>query len=222
MNTPVRRILHIASSPRGTAAHSYRAAERLLAQLRHEGDIVVRHDLFADPPPIVDAGFSAAILGADMAAPALGASERLIEALDAADILVISTAMHNFTVPAPLKAWVDQIVRIHRTFRSTPQGKIGVLRDRPAILVVASGGWYTEAAPAGVPLQPDFLTPYLRTVLATIGINDLTVIALEGMARGEEAIARGMARAADAIAAIISGCRPASAGTGRADDRREC
>jgi len=37
-----------------------------------------------------------------------------------------------------LKAWVDQIVRIHRTFASTPGGKVGKLRDRPAWLVVAS------------------------------------------------------------------------------------
>ena len=60
-------------------------------------------------------------------------SEQLIEELDAADILVISTPMHNFTVPAVLKAWIDQVGRFGRTFQSTPTGKVGLLRDRPGL-----------------------------------------------------------------------------------------
>jgi len=99
---------------------------------------------------------------------------------------VIATPMHNYGVPAVLKAWVDQIVRINRTFRGTPAGKVGLLADRPAYLVVASGGWFTGPSPAGTPAQPDFLTGYIRAALATIGITSLHMIALEGVTRGAE------------------------------------
>ncbi len=76
-------------------------------------------------------------------------SEAVIRELEAADILLIATPMHNYGVPAAvLKAWVDQIVRIHRTFSSTPGGKVGRLRDRPARLIVASGGWFTGPTPS--------------------------------------------------------------------------
>lgn len=53
----------------------------------------------------------------------------LIAQLDAADVVVIATPMHNFTVPSTLKAWVDHIVRVRATFAITPQGKTGTLRD---------------------------------------------------------------------------------------------
>ncbi len=190
-------ILYLTCSPRGTASCSRTIADALVARL---GGAVLMRDLAVDPPPLVDAGFSAAILAppagqGDEVAPALAVSEALIRELEAADVLVVATAMHNFGVPAALKAWIDQIVRIGRTFRSTPEGKIGLLADRPAYLVVASGGWFTGPSPIGTPAQPDFLTGYVRTVLQTIGIVSLEVLTLEGVARGGEHAARAMAQA---------------------------
>jgi FMN-dependent NADH-azoreductase len=194
-------ILHLRCSPRGAAAFSSIMAEEVVARLRqrHSNAEIVYRDLSADPPPLVDAGFSAAILGPPgEVPPALVASEALIRELEAADVLVIATPMHNYCVPAVLKAWVDQIVRIHRTFASTPGGKVGKLRDRQAWLVVASGGWFTGPGPTGAPAQPDFLTPYVRAVLNTIGIHDLNVLTLEGVTRGADIAeaAFGRARAA--------------------------
>jgi FMN-dependent NADH-azoreductase len=193
------KILYLRCSPRGAAAFSSRMAEEVVARLlpHHPGAEVVFRDLSANPPPIVDAGFSAAILGPPgEVPPALETSEALIQELEAADILVIATPMHNYGVPSVLKAWVDQIVRIHRTFASTPGGKVGKLPDRPAWLVVASGGWFTGPSPSGAPAQPNFLTGYVRAVLATIGISDLHILTLEGVTRG-----------ADIAAAAIAGAR---------------
>ena len=96
--------------------------------------------------------------------------------------------MNNFTVPSTLKAWIDHIVRIRRTFRSTSQGKIGLLRDRPVIVVSAHGGYCGDEPPA----QPDFLTPYLRAIFATIGIHSLEFIRLEGLSRGPDAVAHAL------------------------------
>jgi FMN-dependent NADH-azoreductase len=191
-------VLYLRCSPRGADAFSSRMAEEVAARLlqHHRGAEVVFRDLAANPPPLVDAGFSAAILGppGDMP-PALVTSEALIRELEAADVLVIATPMHNYCVPAVLKAWVDQIVRIHRTFASTPGGKVGKLPDRPAWLVVASGGWFSGPSPTGAPAQPDFLTPYLRAVLGTIGIFDLHVLTLEGVTRGPAIVEAAFAKA---------------------------
>ena len=200
-------ILHLRCSPRGADAFSSRMAMEVIARLRqhHPDAAVVFRDLAADPPPLVDAGFSAAILvppgeGASGGMPpALAVSEALIRQLEAADMLVIATPMHNYGVPAVLKAWVDQIVRIHRSFASTPSGKVGKLADRPAWLVVASGGWFSGPSPSGAPAQPDFLTPYVRAVLSTIGIDDLRVLTLEGVTRGPEIAAAAWAKAREAL-----------------------
>jgi FMN-dependent NADH-azoreductase len=195
-------ILHLRCSPRGAAAFSSVMAEEVIARLlqHHSNAEIVFRDLSANPPPLVDAGFSAAILGPPgEVPPALVQSEALIRELEAADVLVIATPMHNYGVPAVLKAWVDQIVRIHRTFASTPGGKVGKLRDRPAWLVVASGGWFSGPSPSGAPAQPDFLTPYVRAVLSTIGINDLHILTLEGVTRGADIAEAAIGRARSAM-----------------------
>ncbi|MBS0644521.1 MAG: NAD(P)H-dependent oxidoreductase [Acetobacteraceae bacterium] len=199
-------ILYLAVSPRGAEAHSRRFGDAVVARLQASlpAARVVTRDLCAEPVPPPDAAFSAAILSPPVPDhPDLVLSERLISELEAADAVVIATPMHNYTVPAVLKAWIDQIVRIHRTFASTPAGKVGRLPDRPVYLVVASGGWFTQPSPVGTPPQPDFLTPYLKAVLATIGLHTMTVFALEGVTRGPEALAAAWARATAALDAVL-------------------
>ena len=180
-------ILYIEVSPRGAESWSRRFGEELLARLerRHPAAKVVRRDLAANPPPAIDAAFANAILrrpeewtAADR--DALGYSEQVIGELEAADVVVIATPMNNYTVPATLKTWIDHVVRIRRTFVGTPQGKVGLLRDRPTYIVTVAGGYHAgEEA-----LQPDFLTPYLRAILATIGIHDVRFLTLQGVTRG--------------------------------------
>jgi FMN-dependent NADH-azoreductase len=200
------QILLLTCSPKGEAAYSCRFAEEVVEQLcaQQAGAVVVRRDLAANPPPLPDAAFSAAVLsGAPADDPAFAASEVLIDELAACDVLVIGTPMHNYTVPATLKAWIDQVVRIHRTFRGTPAGKVGVLADRRVYLVVASGGWFTRPSPTDTPAQPDFLTPYLRAAFATIGLADLRVITLEGLTRGADIAAESLAMARAHLAELL-------------------
>jgi FMN-dependent NADH-azoreductase len=94
--------------------------------------------------------------------------------------------MHNFTVPAALKLWIDHVIRINRSFRSTPQGKVGLMKDRPTFVLVSSGGIHTGERAK----QADFLTPYLRYALASIGISDVHFFLLQGLVFGPEAVAQ--------------------------------
>jgi FMN-dependent NADH-azoreductase len=182
-------ILRIDCSPRGAESRSRKLADRLMALLetRHPGSRLVRRDLAANPPSLPGAGYAKAMNlpaerrdSADVAA--LAEAERSIAELEACDLLVLATPMHNFTVPAVLKAWIDQVVLINRSFRSTPAGKVGLLRDRPAYVVTVGGGRYLGAEAT----QPDFLTPYLRTVFATIGIRDLRLVQADAALREPE------------------------------------
>jgi FMN-dependent NADH-azoreductase len=194
----MQTLLLLTCSPKGHAAYSSQMSEEVAARLlaANAGANLLRRDLDANPPPVPDAAFSAAVLsGASADHPAFAASEVLVGELEACDALVIGTPMHNYCVPAVLKAWVDQIVRINRSFRSTLGGKVGTLRDRPVFVVVASGGYFTGPSPNGTPAQPDFVTPYLRAIFGTIGVRDVHFIALEGLTRGPEAAAQALANA---------------------------
>jgi FMN-dependent NADH-azoreductase len=203
----MRAILYLTCSPRGPSAHSRTISGEVVARLLtlHPDARVIERDLVATPPAFVDSAFATAIASVppDFAAAALATSEALIGELEACDAVVIGTRMNNYTVPATLKAWIDQIVRIHRTFRSTPQGKVGLLRDRPVFVVIASGGYFTGPSPSGTPPQPDFLTTYLQAIFGTIGITDLHFITLEGVTRGAEAQATALAGARSRIEALL-------------------
>jgi FMN-dependent NADH-azoreductase len=81
-------------------------------------------------------------------------SEELIRELESSDFVVISTPMHNLTVPSTLKAWLDHVIRARRTFNIGREGKVGTLRDRPVFVAIASGGRFSGERAR----QPDFLT----------------------------------------------------------------
>src|SRR5215469_1971934 len=137
-------ILYIEVGPRGPQSWSRRFGAELLARLeRHYPEArVIRRDLAANPAPIIDAVFAQAILrpAEEWNAAerhALDYSDEVIGELEAADVVVLATPMNNYTVPATLKMWIDHIVRIRRTFVGSPQGKLGLLRDRPTYVVTA-------------------------------------------------------------------------------------
>lgn len=100
----------------------------------------------------------------------LAGSDALVAEVRAADVLVIGLPIYNFGVPAAFKAWIDQIARARETFKYTETGPVGLLDDKRAIVIVASGGTAVDS-------EIDFATPYIRHVLGFIGIHDVTVIA---------------------------------------------
>jgi FMN-dependent NADH-azoreductase len=182
-------ILQILVSPRPNS-FSRRIAQEVTARLvaLHSRAEVIERDLAADPPPHPDIDLYEAILTPTVGAddPRFALSERFIGELEAADFVVIGTPMNNFSVPSTLKSWIDHIVRIRRTFRSTPEGKIGLLHDVPVFVVSAHGGYMSGG------YQPDFLTPYLRVVFETIGMPRTEFLCLDGLSRGPEAVARAL------------------------------
>ena len=202
-------ILQILVSPRPGSYSRLIAGEVVERLRRRHGGTVVERDLAADPPPHPDLQFYEAILsGAPADDPRFGLSEQLIAELEAAEWVVIGTPMNNFVVPSTLKAWVDYIVRIRRTFSSTSSGKVGLLCDRPVIVVTSHGGYRGDAPPG----QPDFLTPYLRTIFETIGIADVSFVALEGLTRGPESLDQALSGARRWIEERLPLTPPLSAG----------
>jgi FMN-dependent NADH-azoreductase len=108
---------------------------------------------------------------------ALRLSDQLTDELLASDTVVIATPMWNFAIPSSLKAWIDLIVRPGKTFNYAGSGVIGLAKDKKAILVLASGGVFTEGEWASW----DFVEPYLRRILGFIGIDDVQTVRAEGM-----------------------------------------
>jgi FMN-dependent NADH-azoreductase len=179
----MNQILMIEVSPRGKDSASRAVAETLAARLLalHPEAKLRRRDIAAERLPHLDDITLRAISTKDPAeAERLKAAARLSDELTdellESDLLVISTPMWNFGIPSALKAWIDLVVRPGRTFRYAGAGVDGLAKGKKAILVLASGGVFSDG-----PWRPfDFVEPYLRHILSFIGIVDVQIVRAEG------------------------------------------
>ncbi|WP_268593361.1 FMN-dependent NADH-azoreductase, partial [Escherichia coli] len=107
--------------------------------------------------------------------------------------------VYNFNLPAQFKTYLDHVARAGVTFRYTPEGvPEGLVKGKQVFVLTARGG-KAEGTPA------DTMTPYLRQMLAFLGMNEVTFIAAEGMAMGEVAALEGVSLARQRIDALDLG-----------------
>jgi FMN-dependent NADH-azoreductase len=105
---------------------------------------------------------------------AFAMAERIAVRLALADRVLISTPMWNFSIPYKLKQWFDVIVQPGLTFRFDPQtGYHPLLKDRPTVVIVASGGDFITGMNRG---RTDMATPYLREALRFIGVSNVRFV----------------------------------------------
>jgi FMN-dependent NADH-azoreductase len=121
----------------------------------------------------VEGAFTAPEKHSIAARTAIKISDRFVDELLAADEIAIATPIYNLSVPAALKAWIDQIVRFGRTFTADGTGFKGLLGGKRVRVLVASG---SDFRPDGTLGSYNFLEPYLRAVLGFVGITDVTFI----------------------------------------------
>ncbi|MBQ1558667.1 MAG: FMN-dependent NADH-azoreductase [Pseudomonas sp.] len=196
------RILVIESSARQQGSVSRELTQQFIAnwQAAHPADQVQVRDLAAEPVPHLDA----TLLGGwmtpseqqnDAEEAALARSNQLTDELLAADVLVLAAPMYNFAIPSTLKAWLDHVLRAGVTFKYTETGPQGLLTGKRAFVLTARGGIYASSA-------LDHQEPYLRQVLAFIGIHDVQFIHAEGLNLGAEFSEKGLAQAKAKLAEV--------------------
>lgn len=164
-------ILRIDASARKTGSVSRDLTDDIVAKL--DAAHVTTRDLAEGVPLLDEAWIGANVTPLDTRTQqqhaALAFSDTLIAEIAAADTLVVGVPIYNFGVPAALKAWVDQVARAGVTFRYTEDGPKGLLQNKRAIIVIASGGTKSGS-------EIDFATSYMRHVLGFIGITDVSVV----------------------------------------------
>ena len=200
-------ILLVTSSPRGEASLSTKVATELAEELHHAlpgSDIVIR-DLVRDPLPHIEPAYASGIYTAPESRDArqskvVDVSDEAIDELYAASHIILSTGMINFSISSTLKSWIDHIARSGKTFSYGEAGPKGLVTGKKAYIVLASGGVYSD----GLAAVNDFAVPYLKSVLAFIGIIDVEVIRIEGVGMGEDAVKQALAKATASIQELVA------------------
>ncbi|MGW0249777.1 FMN-dependent NADH-azoreductase [Nocardia goodfellowii] len=204
-------LLHLDASPRGARSHTRSLTDDFVTRWvqQHSEVTVARRDLGIEPPPHLTEGWIAAAfteparrtprMRADLAV-----SDELVDELLGTDVLVVGVPMYNFGIPAMLKAYIDQIVRVGRTFSFDPE-----LRDpyapllppgKRAFFIVSTGdSGYQADGPLAALNQVE---PYLRTVFGFIGIDDLQFVYVGNDEFGGDRLSESLAAARNRVAEL--------------------
>ncbi|MQT30741.1 FMN-dependent NADH-azoreductase [Pseudomonas helleri] len=188
-------VLIIESSARQQDSFSRELTQQFISHWKtlHPADRLTIRDVAVNPVPHLDAD----LLGGWMKPEAqrnaaeqasLQRSNELTDELLAADVLVLAAPMYNFAIPSTLKAWLDHVLRAGLTFKYTDTGPQGLLTGKKAYVLTARGGIYAGST-------ADHQEPYLRQVLAFMGIHDVTFIHAEGMNLGGDFQEKGLNQA---------------------------
>jgi len=178
-------LLRIDSSARQQSV-SRQLTSRFLEAWRahHPGDTVIDRDLAKTTLPPVTDEWSATYGDPSLITPAqqryLSLSDALIAELYAADVIVIGAPMYNLSISAELKGWIDHVVRRGKTIAYDEKGPRGLLQGRSVIVASSRGGSYAPGSPRA---SADFQEPYLREVLRSLGLTDVTFVHAENQAR---------------------------------------
>ena len=227
------RLLHIDSSARPGlsgehphGSHTRRLSARFLSRwrARRPQDAVVYRDLAACPPTPVDAAwvhaaFTTPAQRASWMQAALAESDTLVGELASADLIVIGVPMYNFGMPSTLKAWIDNIVRVGRTF-GFDRNRAGepywpLLADQGKRLVLLSSRGDYGYRPGGRLEASNHVEAGVMTPLRYIGIDAVDCVAVEYDEFADARLLASLAAAEAQVDALVTRL------TDEVSDRRE-
>lgn len=197
----MKHILHLKSSIQGKESYSIKLGHAIVEKIqdKYPGSILEETNLVdLEIPHLSPAVLRTFFIPADQLTEEekefIRFSDELVKQLLAADIIVIGAPLINFTIPTPLKAWIDHITRVGITFGYSENGPVGKVTGKKIYVAMSSGGVYSE----GPGKANDFVAPYLKAFLGFLGMTDLTVFRAEGL-KVPEVKERAMERAIHSI-----------------------
>ena len=203
------KLLHIDSSALGQNSVSRQLTAQIVAKWKagHAGTEVDYLDLAANPP----SHLSADSLGFRMPPGAQepdetqrrenAVSEALVSQFLAADVVVLGAPMYNFAIPSQLKAWIDRVAQVGRTFKYTEKGPQGLAGGKTVIVASARGGMYSTTE-GGRALEHQ--ESYLQAIFGFLGVTDIRLVRAEGLAMGEPQRSKAIAAAELDIRALAT------------------
>lgn len=219
------RLLHIDSSARPGSSeddrhgsHTRRLSARFVQRWRalNPDDPVAYRDVGQTPPaPVtgrwIHAAFTPPDLREDWMGDTLAESDALIDELLAADIIVAGVPMYNFGPPAQFKAYIDNIVRVGRTF-GFDRSRVGepywpLLANSGKTLVILSSRGDYGYGPGGRMEGANHVEPGIRTPFGYLGVTDVASVAIEYDEFADDRLKASIAAAeaeVDRLAATLS------------------
>jgi len=202
------KLLHIDSSVLADNSVSRKLTAQIVAEwsANHAGTTVDYLDLATQAPSHLSAdslGFRLPA-GADLSdvqKSENAISEALVQQFLAADVIVVGAPLYNFSIPSQLKAWIDRVAQVGRTFKYTDKGPVGLATGKTVIVASTRGGIYSTSE-GGQAMEHQ--ESYLKVVFGFFGITDVRIVRAEGVSMGDAAKATALSAAQADVAAATS------------------
>jgi FMN-dependent NADH-azoreductase len=186
-------------------------------QTKRPSDAIVYRDVGMNPPPMLsEAWMAAAFTPDDQQTPAhkqaLAYSDEVIDELERTDLIVMAAPRYNYGMPATLKAWFDQVIRVRRTFSFDRNEKTWpltpLLRGKTLVVLTASGEF--DFHKGGIREHWNHLDPHIRTCAHYIGVaaEDIYQVVVEYQEFGDERHEKSVADAHRQIQALVERLAP--------------
>jgi len=174
-------LLHIDASAQTDRSISRKLSAKFIETWMSErpNDKIIRRDLSITPPGFVTGEWIAACFTPeDQRTPEMVAtleeSDELIRELEDADFIILGTPMYNYGMPAVLKAWVDRVIRIGKTFSfDLNRGDFPlepILGGKTLVALTSKGEF--GFAPGGIREHMNFLDGHIEAVAHYLGLSD--------------------------------------------------
>jgi len=204
------RILRVDASARTERSLSRKLGDEFIAnwsELSGTPKIIVR-DVGKTPPPIISEDWIAAVFSQEMTPEQQAltkTSDELIAEVAAADMILITTPMYNYGMPAALKAWFDQVVRINKTFTfDLARGDRPLEPILPGKPIVALTSWGEFGfGPGELNDGGDNLVPHLRVASRYLGASGFHHVGIEYQEFGDARHERSKADARRAVRDLV-------------------
>ncbi|WAH38567.1 FMN-dependent NADH-azoreductase [Alicyclobacillus dauci] len=182
-------VLYITAHPHDhTQSFSMAAGKAFIEEYREHNpnDEVIYLDLYKQDIPYIDAdvfsgwgklrsGTSFEELTENEKAK-VGRLAALADQFVAADKYVFVTPMWNFSFPPIMKAYIDSLCVVGKTFKYTEQGSVGLLTNKKALHIQARGGIYSEGPAADMEMGHR----YLSKIMQFFGVPSFEGLFIEG------------------------------------------
>ncbi len=144
----------------------------------------LERDVGLHPPSFISEDWIAAAFAEEAkTAPSelLAESNQLIDELVSAQTILIATPMYNYGMPATLKAWFDQVIRINPTFsfdlRRGDQPLQPILAGKTLVLVTSWGEFGFDEGE--INHGCDHLRPHIETLSKYLGVENYHHLGIE-------------------------------------------
>ncbi|WP_417429246.1 FMN-dependent NADH-azoreductase [Kiloniella sp.] len=212
-------ILHLDSSARRTdnSEVSYNSISKTLAagfikewKKQRQADTIIYRDLGQTPPDFINQDWIAAVFTdeknrTNAQKELLTLSDTLIDEVNSADIILMSSPMYNYGMPAALKAWFDQVIRIHKTFTfDLTRGDYPlepILSGKTLVLITSTGEFGFEIG--GIRENINHLGPHVKVMSKYLGVENFHEIRSEYQEFGDDRHTQSIENARNKILKLV-------------------